>query len=418
MANMTALERCRHFGVADIRGLAYMPAPSDYRPGGRAGGRAGGQSGSQSGGLYETSDFYTNVFRQLWGYETAADGQPAGRGDLFRFRQQLGINFIHCYDWAAPIEQDGRPFLEHVTFLETCHHLGMNAAIPISNYTMDLMCRGRTDDAHINVERIADEIQAAGPIPAPLPGAAVWKIFNEYELSFDRNPEHVVTVMGWIAEWEHDHGVADANRLPMMVCTSFALKDGIEGAWALKDVREALLKREQIGDTDAAAFWNERIVFATNPQNPARDIESYLAARLPAYWKRHDIPAPPVLFTELGSSIEQAGGSEAGQAQWLAEQIAASKPGDSDGLMLGACVFLNEERPWEQGGERTFGLLRFGPDKDWGRPRQNHPAPTKYPVWDPRGWWWLKEATYPVEQQAEKMTYRAVAEAWRNRSQQ
>ena len=80
--------------------------------------------------------------------------------------------------------------------------------------------------------------------------------------------------------------------------------------------------------------------------------------------------------------------------------------------MLGACVFLNEERPWEQGAERSFGLLRFAPDRDWSRPEQTYRTQTKYPVWDPQGWWWEKDATYPVEQQAEKLAYHAVATAW------
>lgn len=403
MANMTALARCRHFGVADIRGLAYMPAPGNYIPAG------------EPGGLYETSDFCSNVFDQLWGMEAGGAQGMDGRGDLRRFREQLGVNFIHCYDWAAPIVQDDKPLLHHTGFLETCHRLGMNATIPISNYTMDLLSRQKTEEARWNVQHIVEEIYATEPTRAPLPGAGLWKIFNEYELSFDRNPEHVVTVMAWIAEWEDRFGVSDDSRLPITVCTSFAMSDGIEGAGALHAVHEALRRREQIGNTDADAFWRERIVFATNPQNPARDIADYLDYRLPAYWKRRGIPAPPVMFTELGSSIEQAGG-EAQQAQWLAEQLDVSKPGSSNGLMLGACVFLNEERPWETGAERSFGLLRFGPDSAWGRPRQNHPAPTRYPVWDPRGWWWLKEATYPVEQQAEKMGYRSVATAWSGRS--
>ncbi|WIM12139.1 MAG: hypothetical protein OJF58_003099 [Enhydrobacter sp.] len=402
MVDMTALERCRHFNVATIRGLAYMPAPSDYRPTGAP-------------GLYETSDFYNNIFAELWGPVSPAGGRP-GRADLRRFRERLGVNFIHCYDWAPPMGQrdasaEDRRLLEHVGFLQACHELGMTATIPISNYTLNLLSQGKTEAARRHVECIVEEIHGQNDARAPVPGAGMWKIFNEYELNFDRNAEHVVTVMGWIADWEKAHGVIDENRLPVVVSTSFALKDGIEGAWALKDVRDALLRRDQIGPYDPASFWRERILFATNPQNPGRDIRDYVAHRLPAYWQQHGIPIPPTMFTELGSSIEQAGG-ETRQAQWLAEQIEASKPGGGDGSMLGACVFLNEERPWEQGAERSFGLLRFGPDRNWARPSQNYRAETRYPVWDPRGWWWPKDAAYPVEQQAEKPAYRAVATAW------
>jgi hypothetical protein len=117
------------------------------------------------------------------------------------------------------------------------------------------------------------------------------------------------------------------------------------------------------------------------------------------------------MFTELGSSIEQTG-SEANQAEWMSQQIEASKPAGSNGMMLGACVFLNEERPWEDGAEKTFGVMRFGPNISWGLPKQNYQAQTKFPSWDPKGWWWGKPATYPVEQQAPKLNYRSVAKAW------
>jgi hypothetical protein len=117
------------------------------------------------------------------------------------------------------------------------------------------------------------------------------------------------------------------------------------------------------------------------------------------------------MFTELGSSIEQTG-SERQQAEWLSQQIDASKPGSSSGMMLGACIFLNEERPWEAGAERSFGIMRFGPESSWGLPKQNHQATTKFPVWDPKGWWWQKEGSYPVEQQAPKLNYQSVAKAW------
>ena len=239
----------------------------------------------------------------------------------------------------------------------------------------------------------------------------MWKIFNEYELNFDRKPEHVVSVMSWIAEWEGKQQIPDAARLPVMVCTSFGVKDGIEGAGYMKDVWDALLRQGRIGDYDAKQYWNERIVFSTNPQREGAAIKDYLGERLPNYWKRNDIPVPPVMFTELGSSIAQTGG-EKQQAEWLSQQIEASEPGSSNGMMLGACIFLNEERPWETGAEPSFGIMRFGPDSSWGLPKQNYQAATKFPVWDPKGWWWQKDDKYPIEQQAAKLNYQSVAKAW------
>ena len=404
MANMTALDRCKHFGVANIQGMAYMPGPSNYT--------------KTSGGLYENSDFYNNIFLELWSYRNPMPSELYGRGDLSRFQKQLGVNFIHCYDWAAPItqkDQNGneQKFLEHVDFLRVCNFHGMKATIPISNYTMQLLSEGKVVEARKNVESIIGEIYTpqVPPNRAPIPGAGMWKIFNEYELWFDRKPEHVVTVMTWIVEWELKNSIQDQNALPMMVCTSFGMEDGIEGAGYLKKVRDALFRQGKIGSFDPAQFWNERIVFATNPQREGAAIADYLADRLPAYWKSYDIPVPPVMFTELGSSIEQTG-SEANQAEWMSQQIEASKPGGSNGMMLGACVFLNEERPWEDGAEKTFGVMRFGADSSWGWPKENHQADTKYPVWDPKGWYWQQSAKYPVEQQVPKLNYRSVAKAW------
>ena len=395
--NMTALARCKAFGVANIQGIAYMPGPTDYT------------ESQPADSLYNDSDFYNNIFEKLWGM-----GEP-GRKDLYRFRQQLGVNFIHCYDWAAPVSQivDGqlKLFREHVGFLRVCAELGMKATVPISNYTMQLLMEGKTDLARKNVEQVINEVYSSGAPRAPIRGVGMWKIFNEYNLSKDRNPAHVVTVMTWIAEWEAKNQIPDLCALPVMVCTSFGMEDGIEGAGYLKKVRDLLLQRKKIGNYDPATFWNERIVFATNPQNPGPNIQDYLANRLPNYWKRYNIPVPPVMFTELGSSIEQAGG-ESQQAEWLSQQIAASKPGSSNGMMLGASVFLNEERPWRDGSERTFGIMRFGRDSHWGLPKQNFDWETKYPLWDPKGWWYEKSGKYPVEQQAPKENYQSVAKAW------
>ncbi|MGY3035081.1 hypothetical protein ACVIIV_004251 [Bradyrhizobium sp. USDA 4354] len=405
MANMTAIERCKHFGVANIQGIAYMPGPTNYT------------KTQPPGSLYENSDFYNNIFEELWGYLNPNGSGERGRKDLYRFRQQLGVNFVHCYDWAAPVSQivDGKlmSFRQHVTFLRVCANLGMKATVPISNYTMWLLSQNRIAEARSNVEQIIGEVYSVAlpPNKAPIPGVGMWKIFNEYELWYDRNPAHVVTVMTWIAEWEAKNNILDQNALPVMVCTSFGMADGVPGAGYLKKVRDVLLQRGKIGNKDPATFWNERIVFATNPQNPGSDISDYLANSLPNYWERYGIPVPPVMFTELGSSIEQTGG-EAQQAEWLSQQIAASKPGSSNGMMLGACIFLNEARPWEEGPEKTFGITRFGPDSSWGLPKQNYEAKTAYPQWDPKGWWWQQPASYPVEQQAPKLNYLSAAKAW------
>lgn len=394
---MTALERSKYFGVANIRGMAYHPGPKNYT------------KTAPKDSLYGRSDFYNNIFTQLWSTESNEDGTQ-GRGDLLRFKEQLGINFIHCYDWSNPIIQSdgsGNKFklLVHEPFFKACNDLGMKITIPISNYIYELMSEGKSSDAQNLVLEILNEV---GNVPNP--AAGMIKIFNEYELSYDRNPKHVVDVLQWIANWDAREP-KDTCHLPIMVCTSFGVQDGIEGAGCMRAVYDEMMQRSAFGPWTPAQFWKERLIFATNPQREGSAIADYLEKRLPAYWAGHNIPAPPVMFTELGSSIEQTG-SEESQAKWMSDQIAVSKPGGSNGNMLGACVFLNEERPWEKGAEKTFGVMRFGKDTDWGRPSADGWAKTKYPYWDPKGWWWGKDATYPVEQQAPKPNYASVAKAW------
>jgi hypothetical protein len=104
------------------------------------------------------------------------------------------------------------------------------------------------------------------------------------------------------------------------------VKDGIPGAGYIKDVWNAVMAAGKIGSYTPDGFWKERFVFASNPQNDAPYIKNYLGNLLPNYWQKNNIPTPPVMFTELGSSIEQTG-SEEKQAEWLYAQIEASLPG-------------------------------------------------------------------------------------------
>jgi hypothetical protein len=396
MADMTAFERCKHFGVSNIRGIAYIPGPSNYT--------------KTAGKQYFDSDCYNKDFEQLWG----GVGDNNRRADLQRFSSKLGANFIHCYDWSAPVPEIG--LRNHVPFLDECNALGMKATVPISNYNMYLMADvankkpwENPEAAHKNVRKIFAEVCPNGNLVA---GVGMWKVFNEYELWYDRNPDHVVTVMKWIVEEEDTRNFSDSVRLPIMVDASFGMKDNIEGAGYIKDVWDRLMHLSTIGKYKPVEFWAKRFVFATNPQNDGPNIEAYLSTRLPAYWNLNNIPTPPVMFTELGSSVGQTG-SEAKQAEWMTRQLAASQPGASRGMMLGACVFLNEERPWEEGPERTFGIMRFGAGTDWPHPQSNFTAKTKYPQWNEHGDPYAVDGTYPVEQEGPKENYNAVAKAWR-----
>jgi hypothetical protein len=401
MAKMSALDRCKHFGVSNIRGMAYMPGPSNYT--------------KEKKAQYFDSDFYNGDFQALW--SAKGDGMgPDARSDLHRFSEKLGANFIHCYDWSAPVPEIG--LRNHLIFLARCAELGMKATVPISNYTY--LCMADTPNkkpwetpatAHLNIQKVFKEIYSQGQGPAP--GAGMWKIFNEYELWYDRNPAHVVTAMTWLVEEEDRLDLPDSARLPIMVDCSFGMKDGIEGAGYVKDVWDRLIGQSRIGSYSPRDFWNARFVFSTNPQNDGPDIASFLSTRLPQYWASRGIPVPPVMFTELGSSIEQTG-SEQKQAEWMARQLAASVPGGSNGMMLGACVFINEQRPWEDGPERTFGVLKFGASTEWPWPSSSpYVMPTHYPAWNEKGDPYAVSGSYPVEQQVAKLNYLAVMKAWK-----
>jgi hypothetical protein len=385
-----------------------MPGPSDYT-----------ESGQPYDALYHNSDFYNNIFVKLW---SSDDPNSPGRGDLYRFKEKLGVNFIHCYDWAAPVGQNvpNKGFVrmrDHTGFFNLCDSLQMKVTIPISNHTIKLLKEGKESEAKDNFSRIIGEVYSYSPPPTKHYAATgMWKIFNEYEFdSVDRNPAHVVTVMAWIADWETKNGIGAEGKLPVMVCTSFGMKGGIEGAGYLKDVWDVLIgsSGNQARPPNPELFWKERVVFGTNPQREGAAIRDYLNNRLPTYWRDNKIPMPPVMFTELGSNIADSGGTEQTQADWLKEQIAASKPGSYNGMMmLGACIFLNQEQPWRTGSEKTFGLMRFGADSDWGKPVKNSKVTTTFPVKAKEGWHYEKQGVYLVEQQTPKLNYKVVREAF------
>ena len=68
---------------APIQGVCYQPAPTDYN---------GNQGQGQK---YFDTDFFNSDFEGFW---SASGG---GRGDLANMAD-LGINFIHLYDWNPP----------------------------------------------------------------------------------------------------------------------------------------------------------------------------------------------------------------------------------------------------------------------------------------------------------------------------
>ena len=75
-----------------VQGLCYQPIPSDATS-------FLGKPGSK----YFDSDFTNSSFPKLWG---------GTRNDLGTFATQLGVNFLHLYDWSVP-PAVGQPPVEY-----------------------------------------------------------------------------------------------------------------------------------------------------------------------------------------------------------------------------------------------------------------------------------------------------------------
>src|SRR5271170_1716244 len=98
---ISAIERCKKFGLDDIRGIGYKPGPRGIDGGEGPGKESGSYFENIKDGvevkysIYYDSDFYNVDFEKLWG--------KAGRDDLRRFKEQLNVNFVHLYDWNPGI---------------------------------------------------------------------------------------------------------------------------------------------------------------------------------------------------------------------------------------------------------------------------------------------------------------------------
>ena len=101
-----------------MQGLCYQPAPTDYI----------GHQGPT--GKYFDTDFFNTDFTGFW----SADN--GGRGDLVNM-SDLGINFLHIYDW--------NPQRDHTTFLQECNTQNLFVAVPFGNYATSLIASKGAD---------------------------------------------------------------------------------------------------------------------------------------------------------------------------------------------------------------------------------------------------------------------------------
>jgi hypothetical protein len=210
----TAIEALR-----PIKGVAYDPAPSDD-PQGENGGKPNGPAANRSF-IYYDSDFFNDDFKALW----SDDGTGTGNNDL-QTMKAAGVNFLHIYNWNAQRNHDA--------FLNAADDAGIKVMIPISNYTAsltDASCCGINPNppasgynaAFNNIKSIFNQIYPNGGV-VPHRGAKVWDIMNEFDFE-NAGPEKVAFIIQSILRLEQERDIPAANRLPIAVPVSFAVRD-------------------------------------------------------------------------------------------------------------------------------------------------------------------------------------------------
>jgi len=424
---LTATQRAAQFGISDIRGIGYIPGPEGpAKPIDPSFGLADPLPYFQNTlqtympdrttpycqphdppyhtchpldatyTIYYDSDFYNADFELLWG------SPGVGRDDLGRYKFELNANFIYLYDWT----QNTR-LRNHIPFLDRAHALGLRVAIPISNYTYEIMCGrvGGVTDWKTGVMNEFNEVYANGSSD-PHPAAGVLKIFNEYDGSVCENPDFVAQVALYWKQLENARNVPDPQRLPIIFPVTFGIKHGIAGGAGLSAF-DAINSMPGLG----LSFWKARVIYATNPFNDGSFMKRWITTELPNWFATHNIPMDtPVMFGEYGrSSDESVPKTEAGQATWVKGQFDAMYIPKKPAGFLGAAAFINEYRFWLKPPEPNFALTDFGRGGgSWNQPAAKYIQHQLYqnPNGQPGQPW---SAYYQVDQQKPRPAYCEIA---------
>lgn len=364
-ANLTALR--------PIQGIAYDPKPSDFPQ-----------------AAYYDSDFFNGDFKGIWG----DDGQVGARRDLVNLRD-AHVNLLHLYNWNP-----ARP--DHGSFLDAAAANGMKVMIPISNFTAQTItgttgcetCGKGYQAAYDLVRKIFRQVYTG---TTPHPAAAMWAIYNEYDLN-GINPVDVAFVVQAILTLENEANVPPENRLPITSPVSDAvfardqrgnlnrdLAQAFERAtvqWlqtnpgrnvdhspsdlpgavlailslsnALSDSQARTSYKSKFDGTPVAVaavpadFWKTRFIASSNPFRVGAALEDYLTnpkqfqSAFPGTTAWNTLP--PLFFGEMGFSQTDSGGDLQKQASIVLGQIEATrKLAASDatpqGYFLGSCFF-------------------------------------------------------------------------------
>ncbi len=354
-----------------IKGISYQPSASnDPRDG---------------SGVTFDQDYWNTDFPALWG----TDGLPGSREDLDGINS-AGLTLLHLYDWNAQ--------RNHTPFLDAVNMKGMKVMVPISNFTASTIvgttgcCPSGYQAAFNLVQGIFNQVYLNGST-IPRPAAAMWGVFNEYDLN-KIDPVNVVFVMQAILTLENQRNIPAANRLPITAPVSFAVFNR-PNRGALSPEQAAAFERAEVqylnanpGQGDAtipssvlailaianalqnaqaktsyqspfdstpvtvdaipADFWRNRFIASANPFNLGPDLHDYLTnparfqAAFPGTTDFNTLP--PLFFAEMGRSQVDSGRDLQRQARDVLTQINCTHPlavsaGTPGGYFLGSIFF-------------------------------------------------------------------------------
>ena len=255
-----------------IKCIAYDPKPSDFRQ-----------------DAYFDSDFFNSDFTAIWG----DDGQPGARNDLKTFAGAK-LNLLHLYDWNAQRAN-------HTAALDAAQALGIKVMVPISNFTAGTIigrtpgcdtCKHGYKQAFELVRGIFNQVYLDGKTPHA--AAAMWGIFNEYDLN-SVNPVDVAFVAQAILTLENEAGIAPENRLPITAPVSFAI-------W-YADARKDMPREMNAAFARAAQQW-----LVTNPgKNVTTDLPVDLPGAVLAILAVSNALSDAQAITSYQSKFDTAG---------------------------------------------------------------------------------------------------------------
>ncbi|MDE2428851.1 MAG: hypothetical protein KGM99_08995 [Burkholderiales bacterium] len=314
-----------------LQGICYAPSPSDDTP--------------QPPQKYFDSDFTNSDFPLLWGN---ANG---GRGDMSNLASNVGVNFVHLYNWSvppAPGQLPGQYQRSHLSFLDECHSNKVKVFVPISNYFLEQIHQGNNAAVQTQISAMVAEIY--NNTTTPHPAAGIWGIGNEYDLNGGLfSVSDVTTAISMLLTAEKALNIPAANLLPITSPVSFADPGGLNtpGIVAIQQLQTAF------NSADLQSTWNKRFIATMNPFNDGSYLSNYIDVTFPAAF-----PDLPFFFTEMGVPIPGPNvNNETQQAAFVLSQLQSCQPRNN---FMGTCVFqfLNQTAV-KTGTEATFGITKF-----------------------------------------------------------